>query len=108
MSEQPTGPRHGHQPRVGHQRKRPEIIAGKAVEIPAALWHQEQAIRAELADVKRRLTNVTRQLNRRLGNAEYGLIGGKPVVRRVELSTGGSYAPVNHRALLEPVEQGPS
>jgi hypothetical protein len=95
--------RTGRQPRVGHRRAAVRIVPGKAATIKRADWEEEQAIRAELAEVKRRLTNVTKRLQRQLGDAEFGLVDGRPVVRRVELSTGGGYAPVNHRALLEAI-----
>jgi hypothetical protein len=97
-------PRTGRQPRVGHRRAAVRIVPGKTAQISAEDWAEERAIRAELDDVKRRLSNVTRRLQRQLGDAEYGLVNGRPVVRRVELITGGTYAPVNHRALLEATE----
>lgn len=100
MSETRTG----RQPRVGHRRAAVRIVPGKAVPVKAADWDEERAIRAELADVKRRLSNVTKRLNRQLGDAEWGLVDGKPAIHRTELVTGGSYAPVNHRTMLEPAD----
>jgi hypothetical protein len=101
--------RTGKMPRVGHRRAPVVITPGLEAPVRAEDLAEEQAARAALAEAKRRLTNATARLNRQLGTAEFGTIGGRRVVQRRELVTGGDYAPVNHRALLEPYdpEAGP-
>jgi hypothetical protein len=84
-------------PSTGHRSRPRPLVPGKAVDVDPAELAELAAARAQLEAARKRLRNVTLRLERRLGDAEYGLAAGVPAIRREQSLTGGHYVRQNHR-----------
>lgn len=82
---------------VGKRARPKPLVPGKAVEIDELTLAELLDAQRQVAAAKRQLTNVTRRLERQLGDAEMGTIAGRVVIRREQQRTGGHYVRTNWR-----------
>jgi hypothetical protein len=88
-----TGPR----PLPGRRARPKALVPGKRARMIPSDVQELAAAREEFEAAKRRLTNVTRRIERRLGDAELGTIGDTVVLRREQTRTARRYLPVHYR-----------
>jgi hypothetical protein len=82
---------------VGKRARPKPLVRGKTVELAAPTVAELRRARLALEEAKRALTNITRRIDRQLGDAELGTVGGVVAVRREQQKTGGHYVRTNWR-----------